>query len=194
MDIPEFHGNPNDLDFNPDYVFMIKQKLSDAQEKIKKLDLECESFKVESNKAELDGEIGKVIKDKLMTEIKTEKSIVFVGNEPSFKVIAHLLSKHKHIKIDLVNTGEKCYKTMLSGEHDLLLIDMQHLTRSAGLGLLEVLKRHGLLKETHTIIVASVSCGKFILEKYEKYTKQDNIFKLPFDIRKLITKIVEKLN
>lgn len=35
--IPEFHGNPNDMDWNPEFVFNLKDKIKDQQATIDKL-------------------------------------------------------------------------------------------------------------------------------------------------------------
>ena len=31
-DIPEFHGNPNDLDFNPEFVFRLKNRITELEQ------------------------------------------------------------------------------------------------------------------------------------------------------------------
>ncbi len=41
-DIPEFHGNPNDLDWNPEYVFKLKSDLEQANNKLADLQRLCE--------------------------------------------------------------------------------------------------------------------------------------------------------
>ena len=38
-DIPEFHGNPNDLDWNPEYVFNLKEQVIAAKRIIEINDL-----------------------------------------------------------------------------------------------------------------------------------------------------------
>ena len=44
-DIPEFHGNPNDLDWNPEYVFKLKSDLEQAKNQIDKLNKVVEAAK-----------------------------------------------------------------------------------------------------------------------------------------------------
>ena len=36
--IPEFHGNPNDLDFNPEFVFQLKEEIRLIKDKNENLD------------------------------------------------------------------------------------------------------------------------------------------------------------
>ena len=41
-DIPEFHGNPNDLDFNPEYVFMLKERITELENALNEVILDID--------------------------------------------------------------------------------------------------------------------------------------------------------
>jgi DNA-directed RNA polymerase subunit N (RpoN/RPB10) len=127
------------------------------------------------------------------TATEITKSLLLIGSEPSFNALSFLLTAQKHVHINFETNANTCCKRMLTATPDLLIIDMQHLSRYGGLGLLQTIKEKGLLKKTHIIIITSSTCGRYILEKYNKYTKIDSIFKLPLNIKKLVGKIIEEL-